>query len=224
MGGLCCTSIRGHSTFAYQLSLTISGAMKDNHFSSINPFVINAWRPRLQDFHIQSIGTYIAKATRRNSIPVDSIAGFANDYIAYQIACYLSKCILSHQVDKFTILDIPIDEVFVNRSSFKLDDDVFEIFKREISKMSNGSTADLATADPTVKHMLSMKFDEIAAEVINRIEFNDIFMTCYREYTRKREEHLKNIADARKSSMENAGIIGIIRVTPEPESNTNHTN
>jgi lysine/ornithine N-monooxygenase len=114
------------------------------------------------------------------------------------------------------MLDIPIDEVLVNQSSFKLDDDVFETFKREISKMSNGTTTDLATTDPTVKHILSAKFDELATEVINRVSFDDIFMTCYREYTRKREEHLKIIADARKSYMENAGIIGIIRVTPDP--------
>jgi hypothetical protein len=209
MGALCCSSLFGHTEFAHQLSHTISNVMKDHHFSSINQISTYKWKPKLYQHHIKSIEEHICKVTTLNSINVRNITGFSNDYIAYQIACYLSECIFSCNVIKFTIRDdIPIDEMFMKNSSLNITNSTLH----NLDKICNLHNI---IHEPDVLQQITIQFDQNVTSIINRVSFDDVFMTSYKAYIMKRKEHQDNIIVSRNTHMES---LGLTKVAPYPEN------
>ena len=201
--GICYSYLFKHQRSAYIACKSIDGIMKDHHFNKINSLKLDSWHPRLENSHLQAIAFKIAESTKLENVDVLSITGYMEDYITYQIACHLSKCIFNYRLIDFTLLDIPIDTVFIDRKSFEIDNTVFEDFKKSFAIMNNGTTVNIESTDIVIKEMLRIKFSMLVSDLLEKIDIGNIYMASYKQYIIDRYENDKKITNARKTLIEN---------------------
>lgn len=201
--GDCWSLITPHTTHGEIFAHNICSIMKDHHLTKINQFEFGAWHPYLEKCHIQQIASMITKSTQKNKIKVFDITGFKEDYIAYQIAYHISKCIFNCYVEDFKIKnDLPIDQVFIDRTSFELPGGSNDNFINTMQKLPDNTCVDIKTTDVIVKEMLKLKFKMLATSVIEKIDVGVIYITCFEKYEDLINIHHKEINQAKKSFLE----------------------
>jgi hypothetical protein len=201
--GACWSLITPHTTHGEIFAHNICSIMKDHHLTKINQFEFGAWHPYLEKCHIQQIASMITKSTKENKIKIFDITGFKEDYIAYQIAYHISKCIFNCYVENFEIKnDLPIDQVFIDRTSFELPGGSNDNFINTMQKLPDNTCVDIKTTDVIVKEMLKLKFKMLATSVIEKIDVGVIYITCFKKYEDLINTHHKEINQAKKSFLE----------------------
>lgn len=201
--GACWSLITPHTTHGEIFAHNICSIMKDHHLTKINQFEFGAWHPCLEKCHIQQIASIITKSTKKNKIKIFDITGFKEDYIAYQLAYHISKCIFNCYVEDFKIKnDLPIDQVFIDRTSFKLPDGCNNNFINIMKKLPDNTLIDIKTTDVIVKEMLRLKFNVLATDVIEKIDVGKIYITCFKKYEELLNIHHNEINKAKKSFLE----------------------
>lgn len=201
--GACCSLLNPHTTHGIEIANNICSIMKDHHLSKINQFEFDSWRPYLEKCHIQQIACKIIKSTKDSKIKIFDITGFKDDYIAYQIAYHISKCIFNCYVEDFKIKDdLPIDQVFIDRKSFELPGGCNNNFINTMQKLPDNTSVDIKTTDVIVKEMLRLKFKMLATSVIEKIDVGVIYVTCFENYEKLINIHHSKINEAKKSFLE----------------------
>lgn len=201
--GACCSLLHPHTIHGEIIAHNICSIMKDHHLTKINQFEFGAWHPYLEKCHMQQIASMIIQSTKKNKIKIFDITGFKEDYIAYQIAYHISKCIFKCYVEDFKIKnDLPIVQVFIDRTSFELPCGYNDTFINNIQKLHDNTCVDIKTTDIIVKEMLRLKFKMLATSVIEKIDIGDIYITCFENYEKLINIHHKEINQAKKSLLE----------------------
>jgi len=201
--GICWSLLHPHTRHGMEIAHSICSIMKDHHLSKINQFEYNSWHPTLEQSHIQQIALKITKSTKLSKIKIYNITGFKEDYIAYQIAYYLSKCIFNSYVEDFNIKDdLPIDEIFIDRGSFELPGDSNDKFINNMKNLPDNKTLDIKTTDIITKEMLRLKFRMLATNVIQKIDIGVIYISCFENYRMLLNIHHNEINEAKKSFLQ----------------------
>ena len=193
MCGILCdifsTRLFPRTICANEFSSTISSELEKHirkHFvEHDNRFNLEAWYPRLKMKSIESIifkkirNTLIEK---KDQVHIYYINGHIVNYISAQFAYYLFNLIINNNSIPFNIIEIPIDDVFINHKIPDFDETTLNNYLTNFKKFPTRHIM-LNTTDNIEKELLDKKLNSIIENTLNRfVEFTDIFMNCYNMY------------------------------------------
>jgi hypothetical protein len=171
--------------FASSISIELEKHIRKHFVEHDNRFNLQAWHPRL---NMKSIETNIAKNIRnilikkKDLVPIYYINGNIVNYISTQIAYYLFNLIINDNNIAFNIIDIPIDDVFINHKIPDFDETTLNNYLTNFKKFPTRNIM-LNTTDNIEKELLDKKLISTIEYTLNRhVEYTNIFMNCYNMY------------------------------------------
>jgi hypothetical protein len=178
--------------FASSISNELEKHIRKHFVEDDNRFNLEAWHPRL---NIKSIEFIIKKNIRntlikkKKELPIYYINGNIINYISTQIAYYLFNLIINNNSIPFNIIDIPIDDIFINHKIPNFDETALNNYLTNFKKFPTRHIL-LNTTDIIEKELLNKKLNSIIENTLNRhVEFTDIFMNCYNMYESLKHKH-----------------------------------